>query len=62
MLGPAKTERRGVPSTAAEPTVPPVIAERLLRFMLDKRTGNGGLNIRDGERLNPVFEDHVRAT
>jgi len=42
--------------------VPGNIAELLQRFMLDKRTGNVVLNIREGEILKAVIEDHVRAS
>ena len=55
---PMRTDRqKGLPEL-----VPGNIAELLQRFMLDKRTGNVVLNIREGEILKAVIEDHVRAS
>ncbi len=57
-----QAERSASPLDTADLTVPVNIALKLRAFMLDKRTGNVVLNIRDGEILKAVFEDHVRAT
>lgn len=40
--------------------MPVLGAERVLRFMFDKRTGNVVLNIRDGEIMKVVLEEHVK--
>lgn len=58
----ASTERAQAQEAPADPQVPLNIWRQLNRFMLDKRTGNVVLNIRDGEILKAVFEDHIRAS
>jgi len=44
----------------ADVPMPALGAERVLRFLFDKRTGNVVLNIRDGEILKVVLEEHVK--
>jgi len=56
-----KTDRKAVPETVDVP-IPTAIAAQVNRFMLDRRTGNVVLNIRDGEILKAVIEDHIRAS
>ncbi len=58
----ASAERSHSPEMPPDPRVPENIWRQLNRFMLDKRTGNVVLNIRDGEILKAVFEDHIRAS
>jgi hypothetical protein len=58
----ASAERATAAESTPDPRVPLNIWLHLNRFMLDKRTGNVVLNIRDGEILKAVFEDHVRAS
>jgi hypothetical protein len=42
--------------------MPPWVGERVKSFMLDKRTGNVVLNIRDGVILKAVIEEHLKGT
>ncbi|MGE0372997.1 MAG: hypothetical protein AB7Q01_14100 [Gammaproteobacteria bacterium] len=44
----------------ADVPMPALGAERVLRFLFDKRTGNVVLNIKDGEILKVILEEHVR--
>lgn len=60
-VSPMKTDRKAVPETVDVP-IPTAIAAQVNRFMLDRRTGNVVLNIRDGEILKAVIEDHIRAS
>lgn len=39
--------------------LPDAIYERVRRFVVDRRTGNVILNIRDGQILKAVLEEHV---
>lgn len=40
--------------------VTPKICERLHQFMLDARSGNVVLHVRDGEILKATLEEHVK--
>lgn len=40
--------------------VPPAIRHRVHQFMLDLRSGNVVLHVRDGEILKATLEEHVK--
>jgi len=41
--------------------VPEAISKKILRFLVDKCTGNVVLNIRDGQILKAELQEHVKA-
>lgn len=42
-------------------TVPKTIGEKIREFLVDKRTGNVVLNIRDGQIMKAELQEHVKA-